>query len=360
MTDIPNSRKSTPRRKIGKRFIQAWVDKKTGHVYCYFRRAGYPRVPLPGLPGSAELEAAYAAALGNAPSEIGIGRNQHGSVAHAVASYFGSTDFCNRLTPSTQATRRVLLEKFHRDYGEKPIASLLRKFIETLLSTLRPGAEKNWLKALRGLLQYCVAEGLCKEDVTASIKLAPSTSKGFHGWTDDEIARFEAHHPVGSKPRLAHALLLYTGQRRGDVIRMGRQHIKDGVLTITQQKTGVTVAGPVHPELRAAIDASAGTNLPFLVTERGRPFPGHSFTAWFRKHCDDAGLPKRCVVHGLRKAAGRKLAEAGCTAHEIMAILGHTSLKEAERYTKDFNRAKLARSGMARLGNETVTRKAKN
>src|SRR5262249_45709222 len=109
----------------------------------------------------------------------------------------------------------------------RPIASLPRKFIETLLSTLRPGAEKNWLKALRGLLQYCVAEGLCKEDVTASIKLAPSTSKGFHGWTDDEIARFEAHHPVGSKPRLAHALLLYTGQRRGDVIRMGRRHIKD-------------------------------------------------------------------------------------------------------------------------------------
>ena len=227
-------------------------------------------MPLPGLPGSAEFEAAYAAALGSAPSEIGIGRDQHGSVAHAVASYFGSTDFCNRLTPSTQATRRVLLEKFHRDYGEKPIASLLRKFIETLLSTLRPGAEKNWLKALRGLLQYCVAEGLCKEDVTASIKLAPSTSKGFHGWTDDEIARFEAHHPVGSKPRLAHALLLYTGQRRGDVIRMGRRHIKDGVLTITQQKTGVAVAVPVHPELRAAIDASAGTNLTFLVTERGR------------------------------------------------------------------------------------------
>src|SRR5262249_43018023 len=151
-------------------------------------------------------------------------------------------------------------------------------------------------------------------------------------------------------------------QRRGDVIRMGRQHIKDGVLTIVQQKTGVKV-GPVEvlPELRAIIDASAGinTNLTFLVTERGRPFPGHSFTAWFRKHCDDAGLPKRCVVHGLRKAAGRKLAEAGCTPHEIMAVLGHLSLREAERYTKAFDRAKLARSAMARLGNETVTRKAK-
>src|SRR5262245_26586829 len=349
MTDIPNSRKSTPRRKIGKRFIQAWVDKKTGHFYYYFRRAGYPRVPLPGLPGSAEFEAAYAAALGSAPSEIGIGRNQHGSVAHAVASYFGSTDFCNRLTPSTQAIRRVLLEKFRRDYGEKPIASLPRKFIETLLSTLRPGAAKNWLKALRGLLQYCVAEGLCKEDVTASIKLAPSDSKGFHTWTDDEIAQFEAHHAVGSKPRLALALLLYTGQRRSDVIRMGRQHIKDGVLTITQQKTGVTVPVPVHPELRAIIDASAGTNLTFLVTERGKPFPGPRFTQWFRNHCDAAGLPQRCVPHGLRKTAARRLAEAGCTVHEIAAITGHTTLKEVERYTKAFDRERLARAAMARM-----------
>ena len=146
------------------------------------------------------------------------------------------------------------------------------------------------------------------------------------------------------------------------MIRMGRQHIKDGVLTITQQKTGVRVAVPVHTQLRAIIDASAGVNanLTFIVTQRGKPFPGHSFTAWFRKHCDDAGLPKRCVVHGLRKAAGRKLAEAECRAHEIMAVLGHTTLKEAERYTKDFDRAKLARSAMARLGIETVTRKAKN
>src|SRR5262245_1256100 len=156
-----------------------------------------------------------------------------------------------------------------------------------MLSELRPGARKNWLKALRGLLQYCVKEELCKEDVTASIKhAAPGGS--FHTWTDEEIAQFEAHHPVGSKPRLAFALLLYTGQRRGDVIRMGRQHIKDGVLTIVQQKTGVKV-GPVEvlPELRAVIDASAGinANLTFIVTERGRPFPGHSFTAWFRKHC---------------------------------------------------------------------------
>jgi integrase len=178
--------------------------------------------------------------------------------------------------------------------------------------------------------------------------------------------RWAARHPVGTKPRLALALLLYTGQRRGDVIRMGRQHIRidaDGKeeLAITQQKTGTPVVVPVHPELRAAIDASAGVNpnLTFIVTERGKPFPGPRFTQWFRRHCDAAGLPKRCVVHGLRKAAARRLADAECRAHEIMAVLGHTSLKEAERYTKDFDRAKLARSAMARLGNETATSSVK-
>jgi integrase len=341
------------------RYTQAWVDHE-GRPHCYFRRRGFPRVRLPGLPWSPQFMAAYEMALGTAPLGVGAKRNRPGSVASAVASYFGSTEFCNDLKPSTQAIRRVLLEKFRREHGDKPIALLPRKFIDEMLRALRPGARKNWLKALRGLLQYCVAEGLCKEDVTASIKLAPSQGGSFHTWTDEEIAQFEAHHPIGSKPRLAFALLLYTGQRRGDVIRMGRQHIKDGVLTITQQKTGTTVAVPVLPELRAAIDASAGTNLTFMVTERGKPFPGHSFTHWFREHCDAAGLPKHCVPHGLRKAAARRLAEAGCTVHEIAAITGHTTLKEVERYTKAFDRERLARSGMARLGNETVTRKAKN
>src|SRR5262249_30739640 len=159
------------------------------------------------------------------PADIGAKRNRPGSTASAVASYFGSSEF-NSLKSSTREIRRVLLEKFRREYGHLPIAQLPRDIVEKMLRALRPGAQKNWLKTLRGLLQYCVVEGLCKEDVTANIKLAPSISKGFHTWTDEEIVQFEAHHPIGTKPRLALALLLYTGQRRGDVIRMGRQHIR--------------------------------------------------------------------------------------------------------------------------------------
>src|SRR5262245_30404663 len=223
------------------KYVQAWVDRE-GRAHHYFRRAGYPRTSLPGLPGSPTFMAAYERPRGTAPADIGAKRNRPGSVANVVASYFGSTEFCDHLNPSTREIRRVLLEKFRREYGRLPIAQLPRDIVEKMLRAMRPGAQKNWLKTLRGLLQYCVVEGLCKEDVTANIKLAPSISKGFHTWTDEEIAQFETHHPIDSKPRLALALLLYTGQRRGDVIRMGRQHIKDGLLTITQAKTGTTVA----------------------------------------------------------------------------------------------------------------------
>jgi integrase len=309
-------------------------------------------VRLHGLPWSPQFMAAYEAALVAPSAEVGRKRIRPGSVAAAVASYFGSSEF-SRLKPATQRVRRALLEKFRREHGDKPIAVLPREFVEKMLRQMRPGAAKNWLRALRALLQYCVTEGLCKEDVSAGIKLAPWRSPGFHTWTEEEIAQFEAHHAVGKRPRLALALLLYTGQRRGDVIRMGRQHIRGEMLTITQEKTGTTVAVPVHPELRAIIDATGAANLTFMVTERGRPFSGQPFTQWFLKHCAAAGLPKHCVPHGLRKAAARRLAEAGCTVHEIAAITGHVTLAEIERYTKAVDREKLARTAMARLKTAT-------
>ena len=168
----------------------------------------------------------------------------------------------------------------------------------------------------------------CARDPTRDIKQRSIKGDGFHTWTDDEIAQFEAHHPIGTKPRLALALLLYTAQRRSDVVRMGRQHIKDGVLTVKQQKTGVTLAIPVHPELQAVLDATPSEHLTFLVTATGKPYGGNAFSEQFRNWCDAAGLPKRCKPHGLRKAACRRLAEAGCSANEIMA---HQRTRDDER-----------------------------
>jgi len=155
---------------------------------------------------------------------------------------------------------------------------------------------------------------------------------------------FESHYPVGTKPRLAFELLLHTAQRRADVIRLGPQHVRGGVISIRQQKTGKTLAIPVSPALAAALDGTPSKHLTFLVTEDGQPFEAMAFTKWFRRCCDAAGL-SGYSAHGLRKSACRRLAEAGCSANEIAAISGHASLREVERYTRAVDQARTATSG---------------
>jgi integrase len=244
--------------------------------------------------------------------------------------------------------RRGILERFRAAYGERPFALLPAEWIEALLDAKPPHAARSWLVTLRSLCQFAVKRGWLRADPTANVKLASVKGDGFHTWTEDEISAFEAHHPIGTKPRLALALLLYTAQRRSDVVRMGRQHIRDGVLTVRQQKTGSTLAIPVHPHLQAVLDATPSEHLTFLVTATGKPYGGNAFSEQFRNWCDAAGLPQRCKPHGLRKAACRRLAEAGCSANEIMAISGHATMKELVRYTKAADQARLARNAMTR------------
>ena len=201
---------------------------------------------------------------------------------------------------------------------------------------------------MRALLQFAVTRGLRQDDPTQGIKLPRAKTDGIYTWTEDDIAAFETAHAIGSKARLALGLLLFTAQRRGDVIRMGPQHIRDGVLTVRQQKTGTTLAIPVHSDMRTILDATPGSHMNFLTTKSGRPYSGNDFSEQFRSWCDAAGLSKECSAHGLRKAACRRLAEAGCSANEIAAISGHASLKEVERYTRAVDQARMARNAMAR------------
>src|SRR5262249_50061644 len=149
--------------------------------------------------------------------------------------------------------------------------------------------------------------------------------------------------------RLAFALLLYSGQRRGDVIRVGAQHIRDGILSVKQEKTGFDLAIPVHATLASVLAASPSGHLTFLTTRYGAPFTATAFSHWVRQECNKAQLPD-CSAHGLRKAAARRLAEAGCTAHEIGAITGHASLAELTRYTRAADQRRLAEAAMAKTG----------
>ena len=226
--------------------------------------------------------------------------------------------------------------------------------IAHMLSQMEPVAARNWLKALRGLIDFAVAEGFRSDNPTHGIKLPPHKTDGHHTWSETEIAAYETTHAVSTKARLALALGLYTAQRRGDVVRIGRQHIRDGVLTVRQEKTGTVLAIPVHHALKAIIEATPIGHLTLLTTKSGKSYAANDLSEQFRKWCDDAGLPQACTFHGLRKAALTRLADAGCTVHEIMAISGHKSLSEVERYTKAADQARLAREAMKRMAeNET-------
>jgi len=219
--------------------------------YHYFRRRGSARIPLPGIVGSAEVMAAYQAALAAAPVAVGASkRSKPGSVSEAIAGYYTGQAF-RSLSGGTAAKWRAILERFREHHGHMPLGSLPKEFIVALLDTLPPHAALNWLKTFRHFFKWCLDRKLVRNDPTFGIKLKMPKSDGHACWTEDEIAMFEARYPIASKPRLALALGLYTAQRRGDAVRIGRQHIRDGVLTVRQQKTAVTLAIPVHPDLAA-------------------------------------------------------------------------------------------------------------
>ncbi len=168
----------------------------------------------------------------------------------------------------------------------------------------------------------------------------------------DEVEQYEKGHAIVTKPRLALALLLYTGVRRSDLVLLGRQHTRGGWLKFTAQKNRnrkpVTVEVPILPALQSIIDVTPTGELTYLVTEYGRPFSVAGFGGWFRERCDEAGL-NHCSAHGLRKAGASIAAENGASPHQLMAIFGWLTLKEAERYTQAARRRRMARQGMGYL-----------
>lgn len=350
--------------KIKLRHVVEDVDRH-GNVRLYFARRGQRKIRLYGMPGSPQFMEQYREALAGKikPAEPKPDKIAEGSFRHLCIRYFDSAAF-KGLARSTQHARRLILDRVCRGEGDKPYRKLTAPHIMARRDAMadRPEAANEFVKALRQLYAFAVDVRLADHNPARDVKLIASTGEGFHAWSETEIAQFAARHPIGSKAHLAFALLLYTGQRRGDVVRLGHQHIrrsKEGRfsewLVFTQEKNArhkpVKVEIPIIPELVTAIQACPSGTLTFLVTEFGRPFSNAGFGNWFRDRCTEAGLPQ-CSAHGLRKAATARLAENGCTENEIMAITGHQTLKEVARYTRSARRSLMAEAAMNKLAPE--------
>jgi integrase len=328
------------------KYLHVFRDR-TGKVRHYFRR-GKQRVPLPGLPGSKDFMNAYNGCLeGFILGVASAPPFERGSFAALAAAFYRSPNYL-ALSPSSRAQYRRVLDDFNEQHGHRLVRQMNRQHVITIMGSMaeRPGAASTLLKRLRTLLRFALDLGWIQHNPAQGVR--SYRLHELHTWTEEEIAEFEAQWPVGSKQRLAFALLLYTGQRGSDVRRMVWSDIAGDVIRVAQQKTGEKLNIPLHPALQQILALAPRNHVAILSTQWGRPFSLKGFGNYVADAIKKAGLPTRCKSHGLRKAAARRIAEAGGTSKEIAAVTGHKTLAEVERYTRAADQERMARSALAK------------
>ena len=349
--------------------VQLRYRDRHGNMRVYYRRRGR-KVRLYARPGSAEFQIEYDQVHGPQTTSHLLPETYRG----LVIRYTNSSEF-RSLEPSTQRQKvRVLESTCLEPYApgtdklmaECPIKAFGRQHVRTLRDrkAAHREAARHRLKTMSQMFEWALdadVEGVTHNPVLNVKYPKPLPGGGHHTWTFDEKEKFEERHPIGSKARLAFGLLYYTGLRVSDVVRLSRAHVqRDGSLRITLHKnrnrSPVTLQLPILDELKAIMDASELGAPSFLVNDFGHAFASeNSFGNKMRDWCNQAGLP-HCTAHGLRKAGATLAAEEGATPHELKAMFGWMTLKQAEAYTKMAEQKGLAARGMQRLSRQKATK----
>lgn len=318
-----------------------------GTAVFYVRMGKGPRIRIRGDYMSSEFAANYRAAIIGQEPQCGP-VTATGTLAWLIACYHGSSAW-ERLSATTKAQRDRIYRNSSGRAGDASIAEITKKTIQQAVEgrAKTPFAANSFLKAMRCLFRWAKKAQHIAADPTEGVAGFSNKTDGFHCWTEEEIARFEERWAVGTRERLAFAVLLYTGFRRGDAAILGRQHLKDGVIILRTEKGGCQVTIPILPELAAIINATKTGDLAFIATQAGRPMTKASFGIWFGKACDAAGVPGS--AHGLRKAGATRAANNGATVAQLNAIYGWSGEKMAAHYTRSADRVRLAKDAMSKL-----------
>lgn len=332
-----------------------------GNERLYVRRHG-KRVRIKAAQGTPEFAAAYTAALdrldGAAKPAVAISAHPKNTFGWLGAQYFNSTVF-KALDEKSQKARRSCLEECfaepHSDDDPDPMGNCPLRFmsaqkVRRMIGRKQgQGAQENRKKHISAVLGWGAEHDHLSSNPARDVKLETVATSGFYTWTLDDVAQFEARWPIGTKPRLALSLLLFTGARRQDMVTFGKQHVRDGWLRYVPLKTikkrRTLSQKPWLPQLDAIVAASPCGSLTYLETAYRKPFTAAGFGNWFRDRCNDAGLPM-CTAHGLRKAGATIAAENGATAHQLMAIFDWSTISQAEVYTKAAEQKRLTGSAM--------------
>lgn len=338
--------------KLPLKYVNEYTDRH-GRKRRYFRRKGGKNLPLHGLPGSAEFNSAYEAYIGNQPAPV---KHQlDGSFGKLIDEYLDSAWFKQNLKTSSQRNYRSILVKLQAEHGHRAVAAITSDAVERIIDKIGTNtpAMANLTKAvLRRLMTFAVKRKHVQFNPAAGME---SFDMGEHWcWTEQELAQFEQRWPLGTRQRLAYEVLLCTTQRISDAAEMTRTKITteivDGIkiklMHVIQIKTGVELNLPLLPELEAAMKAYPTKGLALIGSKRtGEPITVGSVSDLMSDAIDKAGLPERCVSHGLRKASMRRMAELGFSTHQIAAWSGHKTLREIEHYTKAAAQKKMAMAG---------------
>lgn len=318
-----------------------------------------------------------------AQREVGASRRKAGTIDAVLTAYMQSDTFTKGLADATRQSRRSILENFAdtqapsgQRYGEKGILTLQRRHVQAIFEGMSHDKKRNWIKALRGLMVYAIAKEIRTDDPTRGVTVERAAkSSGYMTWMPEQVEQYRARHPLGTTARLALELLLNIAARRYDAHEIGPQHLiisnRDGVKKLcwrphkTLRTSGKLLKIKVLPTLQAALDAmpkperGTAVALAFLTNENGKAFASaDSFGLRFAKWCDEAGLqPVMCDdgkvrnyrAHGLRKAALTAAAHAGCTLHELMALSGHASPTELQKYLEEVEQERMADRAMDKL-----------
>jgi len=304
---------------------------------------------LEGEYGTKEFEASYHLALGKS-SDRNPRRTGEGTLSWLIARYQGSSSWSS-LAKATQRQRANFFKGTLTTAGEMPYKDITRKHIidgrEARHHT--PSQANNWLDAMRRLFAWAVEQEFLTVNPVEGVKnVKRPKSEGFIPWSEADVDAFERRWRVGSRERLCLSILMYTGLRRSDAARLGRQHIRNGAVHIVAEKTGTQLTIPILPELQSILDGTPGGNLTFIATASGAPMTKESFGNWFGEACRAAGVNKS--AHGLRKLAATRLANAGVSEAELDAIMGWTPGSGMSRvYTRNRDTERLARQAAQKL-----------
>jgi integrase len=331
-------------------------------VVWYVRVGKGSRTRIKAKYGTPEFETAYQAALRGEPPR-GPGKAARGTLGWLFDLY-RQTSAWTDLAKSTRYKRERIMLRVLATAKHEPLSAINETAIiagrERRAAT--PASAQAFIDTLHGLFKWAVSMKLAAGDPTLNVKVKTKSKRkgGYPLWTDEDMTRFEARWPRGTRERVIFDILAYTGLRIGDVATLGRQHLKqrtiviDGqavrrtVISIDNEKTGMRVELPLLPQLKETLDVGPTGDLAFIVTRRGTPWNKGALGTEFVAAARAAGVVGKSA-HGMRKAAATRAAENGATERELEAIFGWSGGRMATLYTKSANRTRLAAGAIGKL-----------